>query len=341
MNRQSITNFLLLGISAAALMTGLSARLTGQPQWADWIWLAGSAPVLFVVLVGIGRAVLRREAGLDLIALLSMTGAMALGEYLTGAVIGLMLASGRSLEDFAEARARREMSALLSRIPRTANRYEAENCRRSRSTISDRATGCWSAPGEAVPTDGAVSAGIAVLDESALTGEPLPVQRTSGEVIRSGAVNAATPFDMIATMPAADSTFAGIVRLVEAAQRAKAPAARLADQYALLFVPLSLAVAGAAWIATADPVRALAVLVVATPCPLILAVPVAIVAGMSRCAKRGVLIKGGGMLEKLAQAKTLFFDKTGDFDRRACSCRRHRGRSGARRRRASADCRIP
>ena len=150
-----------------------------------------------------------------------------------------------------------------------------------------------------------------MLDESALSGEPLPVRRATGEVVQSGAVNAATPFDMIATTTAADSTFAGIVRLVEAAQRAKAPAARLADRYALLFVPLSLAVAAVAWLATGDPLRALAVLVVATPCPLILAVPVAIVAGMSRCAKRGVLIKGGGMLEKLAQAKTLFFDKTG------------------------------
>ena len=150
-----------------------------------------------------------------------------------------------------------------------------------------------------------------MLDELALTGEPLPVERASGEVVRSGVLNAATPFDMIATTAAADSTFAGIVRLVEAAQRAKAPSARLADRYALLFVPLSVAVAAVAWIATGDPVRALAVLVVATPCPLILAVPVAIVAGMSRCAKRGVLIKGGGMLEKLAQAKVLFFDKTG------------------------------
>ena len=146
---------------------------------------------------------------------------------------------------------------------------------------------------------------------SALTGEPLPVERASGEVARSGAVNAAAPFDMIAATDAASSTFAGIVRLVDAAQRAKAPSARLADRYALLFVPLAIAVAGGAWIATGDPIRALAVLVVATPCPLILAVPVAIVAGISRCAKRGVLIKGGGMLEKLAQAKTLFFDKTG------------------------------
>jgi heavy metal translocating P-type ATPase len=311
MNLRRTTNLLLLAVSAGGLIAGIAAQLYGEPVWAARAWVFGSAPVLLAVLISIARTLLRREAGLDLIALLSIAGAIALGEYLTGAVIALMLASGRSLEDFAEARARREMSALLSRVPRTANRYDAGNnlvqipldSIRPGDRLLVRA-------GEAVPTDGVVS-GAAVLDESALTGEPLPIERASGEVARSGAVNAAAPFDMIAATDAANSTFAGIVRLVDAAQRAKAPSARLADRYALVFVPLALAVAGGAWIATGDPVRALAVVVVATPCPLILAVPVAIVAGMSRCAKHGVLIKGGGMLEKLAQARTLFFDKTG------------------------------
>ena len=158
MNLRRTTNLLLLAVSAGGLITGIAAQLYGEPQWAAWIWVFGSSPVLLAVLVGIGRAVLRREAGLDLIALLSMAGAMALGEYLTGAVIGLMLASGRSLEDFAEARARREMSALLSRAPRTANRYEGGNnlvqipldMIRPGDRLLVRS-------GEAVPTDGAVS----------------------------------------------------------------------------------------------------------------------------------------------------------------------------------------
>jgi len=216
---------MLLGISAAAVMAGLGVRLAGHPGWADWIWLLGSVPVLLAVLVGIARAVVRGEAGLDLIALLSMTGAMALGEYLTGAVIGLMLASGRSLEDFAEARARREMSALLARAPRNANRYEAG--RLVQVPVGSLAPGdrLLVRPGEAVPTDGTVISAVAVLDESALTGEPLPVRRTAGEGVRSGVVNAATPFDMIAATAAAESTFAGIVRLVEAAQTALWPAA--------------------------------------------------------------------------------------------------------------------
>jgi cation transport ATPase len=193
MNLRRATNLLLLAVSAGGLLTGIAAQLSGRPKWAGWIWVFGSAPVLLAVLVGIGRAVLRREAGLDLIALLSIAGAMALGEYLTGAVIALMLASGRSLEDFAEARARREMSALLSRAPRTANRYDgANNLVQIPLDMIRPGDRLLVRTGEAVPTDGAVSGGTAVLDESALTGEPLPVRRTSGEVVRSGAVNAAT-----------------------------------------------------------------------------------------------------------------------------------------------------
>ena len=165
--------------------------------------------------------------------------------------------------------------------------------------------------GEIVPVDGVVTAGTAVLDEAALTGEALPVRRPSGDRARSGTVNAGDPFDLVATASAEESTYAGIVRLVQAAQAEKAPFVRLADRYALLFVPLTLLVAGVAWLASGDPVRALAVLVVATPCPLILAAPVAIVAGISRAARQGILVKGGGALETLARGRVLLFDKTG------------------------------
>src|SRR6185437_1224374 len=143
------------------------------------------------------------------------------------------------------------------------------------------------------------------------TGESVPVERHLGDVLRSGAVNAGAPFEMLATETAQRSTFAGIARLVESARTSRAPATRLADRYALWFVPISLGLAGIAWLVSDSPVRALAVLVVATPCPLILAVPVALVSGMSNCARRGILIKGGAALEGLARAKALFFDKTG------------------------------
>jgi heavy metal translocating P-type ATPase len=161
-----------------------------------------------------------------------------------------------------------------------------------------------------VPVDGVLE-GDAVLDESALTGESRPVERPRGDLVRSGALNAGAGFDLHATSTAADSTYAGIVRLVEEAERQKAPAVRLADRYALIFVPVTLVIAGIAWAISGDPIRLLSVLVVATPCPLILAVPIAVVAGISRAAKRGIIVKGGGALETLARGKTLLFDKTG------------------------------
>ena len=166
------------------------------------------------------------------------------------------------------------------------------------------------APGDVLPVDGAVTSGIAVLDESALTGEAMPVEHGPGEAVRSGTVNAGGPFDLRAATNAADSTYAGIIRLVSEAENSQAPFVRLADRYAVWFLPLTLAVAGAAW-AVGGAERAVAVLVVATPCPLILAAPVALVSGLSAAARRGVVVKNGGVLERLARCATLMIDKTG------------------------------
>jgi heavy metal translocating P-type ATPase len=166
-------------------------------------------------------------------------------------------------------------------------------------------------PGEVVPVDGVLTSPSAVLDESALTGESRPAERLIGDTVHSGVVNADAPFDMRALTTADQSTYAGIVRLVREADASKAPFVRLADRYAMWFLPLTLGVALLAWGLSGDPVRALAVLVVATPCPLILAAPVAIVAGISRAASRGIIVKGGAGLETLARARILVFDKTG------------------------------
>jgi heavy metal translocating P-type ATPase len=311
MDRGRIVNLVLLAAAALALAAGLVARILGQPNEAEWIWLAGSLPVAVALLGGIAGRLLRRDAGLDIIALLSIGAALAFGENLTGAVIALMLASGRALEDYAEARARREMAALLGRAPRTATRYEGAALAEVPVAAVRPGDRLLVRAGDVLPVDGTVVTGPAVLDESALTGEALPVRREPGDAVRSGSVNAAAPFDLLAASAAENSTFAAIVRLVDAAQRAKAPSARLADRYALLFIPLTLALAAAAWLISGEPLRALAVLVVATPCPLILAVPVAMVSGMSRCSARGILVKGGGVLERFAEASVLFFDKTG------------------------------
>lgn len=301
----------LVAMAAVGLAAGLAARWMGYADWSAWLMLAGTVPVLVSAVLESALSLFRREVGLDIIALLAIGGALALGEYLAASVIALMLSGGQALEDFAESRARREMSALLARLPRTANRYadgELATVPLESVVPEDR---LLVRAGESVPVDGIVTAGTAVLDLSALTGEAMPVTHPPGRAVRSGAINVGAPFDMRARASAADSTYAGIVRLVRAAQEAKAPSARLADRAAFLFTPLAIGLAGLAWAWSGDPVRGLAVVVVATPCPLILGVPVAIVSGLSRCAGRGVLIKGGGALEVLARVRTLFLDKTG------------------------------
>ncbi|WP_241687683.1 heavy metal translocating P-type ATPase [Janthinobacterium sp. 17J80-10] len=303
--------YLQTGISAALLLVGGVLRHLGHADIADRLWLLASAVVLTGALIDTFMAILRREIGLDVIALLSIGGAIALQEYFAGAVIALMYASGRTLEQYAENRARREMSALLGRAPRTANRYEATGLAQVSLEAIQPGDRILVRAGDIVPIDGQLLSDVAAVDESALTGESLPVSYAKGSMLASGIINAADAFDMLATRKAEDSTYSHIVHLVEKAQQSKAPVARLADRYAVLFIPLSLGIAGIAWLATGDAVRALAVIVVATPCPLILAVPVALFCAMSRCAQHGVLIKHGSAIEQMAQVKTLFFDKTG------------------------------
>ena len=299
-------------LTAAGLAAGLAAQLVGLVAAAALAWAVTTAlalvPLAYTVMLGLFRG----KAGVDFIALLAMGGALILHEYLAGAVIALMLTGGRALEDFATSRARRELSALVQRTPRIVHRYEGEAIVSAGIETVRPGDILLVKPGEVVPVDGIVTSRAAVLDEAALTGEADPVERRNGDKVRSGPTNAArTPFDLRATTTAEESTYAGIVRLVQQAQDSKAPLVRLADRYALFFLPLTLLVAGIAWMISGDPVRALAVLVVATPCPLILAAPIAIVAGISRAAHRGIIVKGGGALETLARGKTLILDKTG------------------------------
>jgi len=293
------------GLALGEVLVLVDRAPAGHAVWAATTVLGGSPLVIDVV-----RSLTRSEFGLDLIAILAIGGCLALQEYAAGAVLAVMLASGRALEEYADRRAHRELSALLERAPSQVHRYEDGELQTR--DVDDVVLGdrLFVKTGEVVPVDGVLE-GNAVLDESALTGESRPVERPRGDLVRSGAVNAGAAFDLHATATATDSTYAGIVRLVEAAEKEKAPAVRLADRYAMWFIPVTLAIAGAAWLATGDPVRALTVLVVATPCPLILAVPIAIVAGISRSAKRGIIVKGGGALETLARSTILLFDKTG------------------------------
>jgi heavy metal translocating P-type ATPase len=300
----------LLALTVSGLAAGGLARLAGAGAVADAAWLATAGCGLGYALWSAVGSFRRGRLGVDVIALLALAGAVAVGELLAAAVISVMLTSGRFLEAWAAERARHDLNALLARAPRTARRYRGG----SLETVPLEAVAIGDvllvAPGDVLPVDGAVTSGAAVLDESALTGEALPVEHGPVEAVRSGTLNAGGPFDLRATTSAADSTYAGIIRLVSEAESSQAPFVRLADRYAAWFLPLTLAVAGAAW-AAGGAERAVAVLVVATPCPLILAAPVALVSGLSAAARRGVVVKNGGVLERLARCTTLMIDKTG------------------------------
>jgi heavy metal translocating P-type ATPase len=302
---------LLVAAPAAALALGLLAWALGSPEIARWLWIPGTAAVLAALVFSAAARLRRGEFGLDIIAALAMAGALVIGEELAGVVIALMYAGGQALEAFAQERAAREMTALLGRVPRTAMVYRDGAL--SSLPIDEIVSGdrVLIRAGDVVPTDGIVAAGTAILDESALTGEPLPVERGAAAAVMSGVTNVGHGFDLTASARAADSTYAGIIRLVDSARGSKAPISRLADRYALGFLAATVLLMAAAWLASHDVRRALAVLVVATPCPLILAVPVAMVAGMSRAARAGILVKSAQALEILARARVLLADKTG------------------------------
>ncbi|WP_055136984.1 heavy metal translocating P-type ATPase [Pseudomonas corrugata] len=300
----------LLLLTALTLVVGAVAHVAQQPEWASIGWATGSLVMAGVLLVEILKRLSRGEGGVDLIALLSITAALIFGQALVAALIALMLASGRILEFFTRQRAERELSALIDRAPRFAWVQEDGLRKIPVEQVQPEQT-LLVRLGEVIPVDGRLLSPVAVLDESALSGESLPLTRREGEQLSSGVSNVGASILLIATSTAAQSTYAGIVRLAEAARRSRAPFVRLADRYALFFIPLTLLMAAAAWYMSGDALRALAVLVVATPCPLILAVPIAIMSGISRAARRGILIKDGVTLEALADIKQVFLDKTG------------------------------
>jgi heavy metal translocating P-type ATPase len=311
MSFERVLRWALVSIAIAGLSAGILAALTGRSDFANLCWTLATAPVVAGLAVSIIRDFLSGRFGVDAIALVSMSAALMLGQPLAGAVVALMYSGGNVLEDVAVARAEHDLRSLVDRAPREAHR-------RLEGRIEEIPIGAVAVgdqllvhAGEVVPVDGVVTSSAATIDESALTGEPIPVVGARGAAILSGSLNAGETFDMTVTSVAGESTYAGIVRLVTAAQTAKAPFVRLADRYALIFLPVTLVLAFIAWLISGDLLRSLAVLVAATPCPLILAAPVAFIAGVARAARRGILVKGGGPLEALARAHTVLFDKTG------------------------------
>lgn len=301
----------LLAVTVIALVAGAAAWLADASALADLCWAVGTVAAMIPAAWWVIQGLRAGRFGVDVLAVISLGGALAVREYLAGALIGVMLATGQALEAAAEQRATKDLRALLDRVPHTARRRRGEDFEvvgLDEVMVGDVVL---VGSGEVLPVDGVVVSEYATIDDSALTGESVHVRRDRGETVRSGSVNAGGGLEMEATAAAAESTYAGIVRLAREAAAESAPVIRLADKAAAWFVPLALAVSGLAWLLSGSATRAVAVLVVATPCPLLLAAPVAIVSGLSRASRIGVLIRGGGALETLGRATTLVLDKTG------------------------------
>ncbi|WP_265519325.1 heavy metal translocating P-type ATPase [Nitratireductor luteus] len=317
---ESLLRRILLATAILGLASGLALQLGFRadaflPLRPEMIWTAATLPVVAVLLISILRDFWIGRFGVDAIAFTSMSAALLLDQSLAAVVVAIMYAGGTVLEDFARGRAERNLKALTDRSPRFARRKSAEAVETIPVEDVHVADEILVRAGDVLPVDGHLLDPTAKIDEQAVTGEPLPENRRAGDFLRSGTVNAGEAFTMRASAPADQSTYAGIVRMVAVAQTAKAPFIRMADRFALLLLPVTLIVAALAWYASGDPVRALAVLVVATPCPLILAAPVAFIGGVSRAARAGILMKGSEALEALARARTAVFDKTGTLTR--------------------------
>ena len=300
----------MLASTTISLITGLYLHQQNL-RGADLAWAVGAVSGLIPAIKWFIDELRDKQVGSDVLAVLSITAALATGEFLASAIIALMLATGRALEDWAAGRAERQLRALVDRIPKSATRINSDDTLSviglDEILLGDR---LLVKSGEVIPVDGEVI-GDAYIDQSALTGEPIPVLLHAGQAVLSGTVNAGNNFEIFATTTSSKSTYSGIITLVRNSEAASSPNVRIANKWALRFVPFTLAMSVVAYLISGEISRAVAVLVVATPCPLILAVPISLVAGMSRAAKVGAVIKGGATLEKLARVDAVLLDKTG------------------------------
>ncbi len=308
---QSVKRYPLPFGSLALLLASFSLWLAGRADLAQWMLLAiillGGIPLLWET----GHQLLRREFSVDLIAILAIGGSLLLGQYLAGAFVVLMLSGGEALEAYALRRARSSLAALAERAPRTAHIWQDAQLTNIPAEAVEIGMQVVVKPGELIPVDGTVAQGSSSVSEADLTGEPLPVRKEPGAIVFSGSVNLDSLLEICATRRSAESQYAQIVRLVEEAQKQKAPIHRLADRYGVWFTVFSILLAAAAWALSGDSIYALSVLVVATPCPLILATPIAIMSGINRAAHKGMIVKSGATIEQLGAVKVAVFDKTG------------------------------
>src|SRR5271165_3757981 len=269
--------------------------------------IIGGIPMLWVLL----KKLWKREFGSDLLAGVSIVTAILLREYLVAAIVVLMLSGGEALEEFATARASSVLDALARRMPSVAHRKEAgglADVKLADIRIGDELT---ILPHEICPVDGAVLEGHGVMDEAYLTGEPYEVSKTPGSLVISGAINGETLLTIRAEKLAEDSRYARIMKVMHDTEQQRPQLRRLGDQLGAWYTPLALGVAVAAAFFSGNSDRFLSVVVIATPCPLLLAIPTAIIGAISLAARRAIIIKNPAVLEQLETCRTLIFDKTG------------------------------
>lgn len=305
-HKQKLITIFGIAILAAILQWGFDL-----PLYAQIVVTIAGAVVTISMLIEMIKKMIHGDFGVDILAVTAIVATLAVGDYWASMIILLMLIGGDSLEDYANRKANSELKSLLDNSPEQAHRLNGDQVEDIKADSVKVDDVLLIRPGELVPVDGRVLEGDSNLDESSLTGESVPVEETVGDQVLSGSVNTEGMLKVVAERTAANSQYQQLIHLIQQAENDPGRFVRLADRYAIPFTIVAYVLAGIAWWISKDPVRFAQVLVVASPCPLILAAPVAFVSGMGRSSRNGIVVKTGDSIEKLATAKTMAFDKTG------------------------------
>jgi len=306
-----LKQYKLFTLAIITLIVGLVLQFTGQATAAKWLISGVSLVAVLPLLWGMWDAIKSGRYGIDILAATAIITAVILGEAWAAIVVVIMLTGGESLEDYAEHRAKRELDALLKQAPTKAHvirKGKTIDVKVNELRVGDK---ILIKPGELVPVDCLLIEGEANFNESSLTGESLPQNKQINAQLLSGSINLDSAVTAKATATSEDSQYQQIIKLVRGAAASQAPFVRLADRYSIPFTITAYAIGITVWVLSGDPIRFLEVIIVATPCPLILAAPIAFISGMSRASRHGIIVRNGSALEKLANAKTIAFDKTG------------------------------
>ena len=310
-----LREYRLFGLAVTTIIVGLALQFSGHQTVASWLLGIVATIEVLPLLWDMWKDIRSGRYGIDILAATAIIASVALGQYWAGIVIVLMLTGGEALEDFAHHRAQTELDELLRHAPQKARvirKGEPVLVPVNELKVGDKVI---INAGDLVPADAVVLEGAANFDEASLTGESLPQAKSADDSLLSGSINLDGAVKAKVTAAAADSQYQQIIKLVRSAAASQAPFVRLADRYAVPFTLIAYAIAGAVWAYSGQPIRFLEVIVVATPCPLLLAAPIALISGMARASRYGIIVKTGGALERLAEARAIAFDKTGTLTR--------------------------